>query len=177
VITGVNGSPVEAEKEEDLGGFQRRIASLAPGDSAEISLLRERRGLSVSVKLGVQPKVDPADAETDVGFHVQEITENLYREGRLDSREGAYVSFVARGSPAAEAGLFAGDVVEQIDDRAVKNLADFEAAMAQVEDKPRFLIHARRGSDLRFLLVQRGAHPATPEEPSPGTGEASDPQE
>lgn len=173
VVTHVEGVAVEAEKEEDLGAFQRRIASFEPGRSLTLGLLREGRAREMRVELGEQPRVEPAEAETDVGFHVQEITEGLYREARLASREGAYVSFVARGSPAAEAGLFAGDVVERVDERAVADLADFERAMAAVADADRFLLRARRGSDLMLLLVKRGARPTTPSGPAPGAGEAA----
>ncbi len=175
VITHLQGTPVEAEKEEDLGRFQRQVAALSPGDAVRLRLLRDGGEREVEVVLAVQPKVDPSDAVTDVGFHVQEITEKTFREARLESRRGAYVSFVARGSPAAEAGLFPGDVVERVEERPVSDLADFRTAMAAVEDQARFLIRARRGGDVMFLLVKRGAKPTAPAEPPPDAGQAAHP--
>lgn len=163
VITALDGVAVEAEREDDLGRFQRRVAERAPGAETTLTLLRAGRTRQVRVRLAEQPRVEPADAETDVGFHVQEITENLFREARLVSRQGAYVSFVAAGSPAAEAGLLPGDVVERVDDLPVLDLPAFERAMAAVDEQARFLLHARRGSDVKFLLVHRGARPG----PSP----------
>jgi serine protease Do len=173
VITHFEGKPVEAEQEEDLGDFQRRVAAVPPGRKVELKLLRDGKARDVQVELGTQPTVQPEESETGFGFHVQEITEKLFREQRLESREGAYVSFVARGSAASEAGLFPGDVVERIDDRRVRDLAELRSALEGVEAKSAFLITARRGADVKFLLVKRGVQPAAPATPGEDPGEAA----
>jgi S1-C subfamily serine protease len=172
VITSIDGVAVEAEKEEDLGGFQRRVAQRSPGETVKLAILRQGRPRTLEVKLGAQPKVEPAEAESDLGFHVQEITQNLFREQRLASRSGAYVSFVEPGSPAAEAGLYPGDVVEAIEESRVGDLEQFRRAMKGAEQRAQILIRARRGDDLKFLLLRRGARPAAPEEPEAEPGEA-----
>ncbi len=130
-----------------------------------MALRRGRRSKNVRVTLGRQPKVVPAEAESDVGFHVQEITENIYRDQRLETREGAFVRFVERGSPASEAGLRPGDVVEQIERVDVDDLEAFRRAILATAERDRFLIRARRGPETKFLLVKRGAKPTTTEEP------------
>ncbi len=162
IVTGIGDGTVAAEKEEDLGRFQRQVASREPGSRTTLHLLRDGTPQSREVVLGSAPKVDPAIAETDVGFHVQEITERLYREARLLSREGVYVSFVARGTPAAEAGLAPGDVLERVEDQAIGTLGDFDEAMRTVADADRFLLVARRGGDRRLLLVKRAANGSAP---------------
>ncbi|MEB2345915.1 MAG: trypsin-like peptidase domain-containing protein [Deltaproteobacteria bacterium] len=166
------GQDVAAEKEEDLGGFQRLVAGVAPGAPVELEVLRDRQPLRLHATLAAQPKVEPEEVETEVGFHVQEITEATFREQRLASRTGAYVSFVASGSPAAEAGLDVGDVVQRIEERPVTNLAEFREAIGQVAAAPRFLVTVERGDETLFLLVRPGAparDDALPAEP----GEAS----
>jgi S1-C subfamily serine protease len=162
IITHFGGEAVEAEKDEDLGSLQRRVAAVSPGEEVELDILRERKPRKVTVELASQPRVEPAERESDLGFHVQEITERLFREQRLDSRRGAYVSFVARGSPASEAGLSPGDVVEHIERRQIGDLDDFDRGLAEVESRNRFLITARRGGDLKFLLIKRGKVPSQP---------------
>jgi serine protease Do len=163
---------VEAEKEEDLGAFQRLVAGTTPGTKVKLSFVRGGKRETVTTKLATQPKVEPAEAESDLGFQVQEITENLYRDERLPTRDGAYVSFVTGGTPAAEAGLTPGDVVVRIGDREVSSLDEFRRASADAADVERILIHARRGGDLRFLLLKRGAPSSVVNEP---VQEASDP--
>jgi serine protease Do len=157
VITAFDGFPVEAEKEEDLGVFQRVVAALKPGQPASLSVLRERKPRKLEVQIGTQPRVEPAEEETEIGFHVQEITRNLARDERLTVDRGAFVSFVARGSAASEAGLEIGDVIERIEGREVDDLDDFRAASREALKLDRFLIVARRGTEQKFLLVKRGA--------------------
>jgi S1-C subfamily serine protease len=172
ILMRFGGKDVAAEKEEDLGGFQRLVAGVAPGEPVEIELLRDRQPLQVRATLAAQPKVEPEEVETGVGFHVQEITETIFREQRLPSRTGAYVSFVASGSPAAEAGLDVGDVVRRIEAEPIDDLDDFRRAVADVESAARFLITAERGDETLFLLVRPGARPAEGETAST-PGEAS----
>jgi S1-C subfamily serine protease len=170
ILTRIDGVAVEAEKEEDLNNFQRQVAALPPGREVRLELLRAGAARQVSVRLGTQPKIEADEAESDLGFNVQEITEPLLRERRLDSNRGALVNFVARGSPAREAGIEVGDVIVQIEDAQVSNLDDFRRAMAKVTGAQRFLIQAKRGEDTKFLLVKPGARPG---EPAPETGETS----
>ncbi len=173
ILTHLDGNPIEAEREEDLGIFQRVVASVAPRAEAKLDFVRDGKIHRAEIVMGTQPKVDPAEEESEVGFHVQEITANLQRKQRLHSDRGAYVYFVARGSPAAEAGLRVGDVVERVEEARVRDLADFRRAMERIAGKSRFLITARRGEEMKFLLVRRGAQPAAPEEPEGDAEQAS----
>jgi S1-C subfamily serine protease len=160
VITHFAGAAVEAEKDEDLGAFQRLVAAVAPGESAALVIARaggERR--EATIRVGTQPKLDAAEAESELGIHVQEITANLVRDHRLDSDAGAFVVHVVRGSPAREAGLRVGDVIVRIEDRDVADLDDFRREIARVSSAPRFLITARRGEETKFLLVKPGVRP------------------
>jgi serine protease Do len=159
IVTTFAGRPVEAEKDEDLGSLQRLVASVRPGEEAKMEILRDRKEKTLEVHMGVQPSVEPEEDESDLGFHVQEITEHVYRSQRLATREGAYVSFVARGSPASEAGLFPGDVIERVEERDVESLDDFRNAMSSVENLTTFLVTTRRGEETKFLLLKRGAQP------------------
>jgi len=173
VVTAFAEHGIEAEKEEDLGDFQRLVARTAPGTRVALALLREGKPKTVEATLATQPKVEPAEADSDLGFQVQEITENLFRGQRLPTREGAYVSFVAGGTPASEAGLIQGDVVVRIGARAIESLDDFRSATQAAEGEERVLIHAWRGSDLRFLLLKRGGKRAPPSEPASDATDAS----
>jgi S1-C subfamily serine protease len=160
IITRIDGVAVEAEAEEDLGNFQRLVAALPPGRKVRLDLLRGGKARDAQVVLGTQPKLEAAEAESELGFHVQEITAQLARDHRLGSSEGAFVVFVARGSPAREAGLRVGDVIAQVEAVPIATLGDFRRAMAQVSGAPRFLIQARRGEETKFLLLKPGARPA-----------------
>jgi S1-C subfamily serine protease len=95
----------------------------------------------------------PDEEETDFGFTVQEVTENLYRSHRLSQRDGVLVSFVERGSEAEEAGMNAGDLVVQVESAEIADIASFRSSIGQVGGSAPFLVRARRGADLRYLLI------------------------
>jgi serine protease Do len=155
VLTDFDGAPIEAEKEEDLGDFQRRVAGIGPGQSATIALRRNGTQKTVQVTLAEAPRVEADEFESDAGFHAQQITETVVRIHRLATRRGAFVSFVASGSPAAEAGLETGDVIRRVEDQEIADLDALRGALAGVADRERFLLTAERGEELRLILVRR----------------------
>ena len=146
------------------------VVPTPPGQKAMITILRGGKRRQKQVLIGSQPKLDAAEAESDLGIHVQEITANLARDRRLDSDEGAFVVFVVRGSPAREAGLRVGDVIVRIEDEAVDDLEDFRKQIERVTASPRFLLTTRRGKETKYLLVKPGARPVD-EEPDEEAGE------
>jgi S1-C subfamily serine protease len=73
------------------------------------------------------------------------------------------VSFVERGSEAAEAEMTEGDLIERIDERPVIDIASFREALGAVDRTRAFLVRARRGPDTRFLLI-------VPRKPEGATG-------
>jgi len=135
-------------------------------------VLRDGERLVTRVEIGTQPTINPAEEENEaLGIHVREITANLARAHRLATTEGAFVFFVARGSPAREAGLRMGDVIVEIEGNAIADLSGFRREIVRAEQLDRFLVRARRGEETKFLLIKPGAR-ATEEE-----DEADDPGE
>ncbi len=163
IITRFDGAEVRAEKEDDLGAFQRMVALSSVGQKIALEWRRAGKTRSAEIELGAQPKVVPDEEETPFGFTVQEVTESLARRWRLDQRQGVIVSFVDRGSEAEEAGLTAGDLIERVDETPILGIAEFRSALEARPEKP-FLVHARRGEDLRFMLVvpRRSPEAASP---------------
>jgi serine protease Do len=167
ILTALDGEKLAAEKDEDLGDFQRRISLLDVGHEARLSVRRGGEDLELRARLAPQPKVVPDEEETGFGFTVQELTEDMLRQYRLKTRDGVLVSYVELGSEAAESELLAGDLIVRVDEREVTNLADFRSALDALPAGRPFLLTALRGDDTRFLLIQPGkpATPAAPEEP------------
>ena len=153
IVTRFSGEPIAAEKDKDIGDFQRRVARMPVGETVEVEVFREGKTHRLSAILGSQPKVVPAEEETPWGLTVQELTLGLIRLHRLVEHEGVLVSFVERGSEAAEAGLNLGDLIQRLNEQPVSDLATFREALETVEAGQPFLIEALRGADLRFMLI------------------------
>jgi serine protease Do len=63
------------------------------------------------------------------------------------------VSAVRPGTPAAEAGLRRGDVIQEVNRRAVASVPEFERAIRQAGREPVLLLIHREGNTL-FLVVE-----------------------
>jgi S1-C subfamily serine protease len=161
VLTSFDGEALRAEKDEDLGQFQRLVALKSVGKEVAIEVARggERRKLRAT--LVAQPKYVPDEVESAHGFTVEEITEASFRLQRLPRREGVLVSFVEPGSEAAEAGMQRGDLIVEIEKSPIATLEDFRQALGAKKDHP-FLLRALRGDDTRFVLVNPRAKAESP---------------
>jgi S1-C subfamily serine protease len=100
------------------------------------------------------------DNEVIVGFDRRRIEEILSTKAARGPRigaavadayprmqvEGAYVGRVRPGSPAAQAGLTAGDVIVELDRQPVRNAADLERVAQSVRAHGRIrLMYLRQG--------------------------------
>ncbi len=152
VIMSFDGDALRAEKDEDLGQFQRLVALKSVGKDVSIELMRGGERRTLRAALGAQPKYVPDEEESSHGFTVEEVTEASFRGQRLPQREGVLVSFVEPGSEAAEAGMQRGDMIVEIEKAQIATLDDFRHALGTKREQP-FLVRALRGDDTRFLLV------------------------
>jgi serine protease Do len=167
IITRFDGQPVRAEKEEDLGQFQRQVARMPVETEVPIEVHREGRRELLRAHLGAQPKVVPDEEESDLGFTVQEVTDILFRTQRLEQREGVLVSFVERGSEADEAGLAIGDLIVAVESTPIATIDDFRNTTGKLPEGRSFLLRALRGDHLRFMLVVPRSSRAAVVQPGP----------
>ena len=161
VLMSFDGEPLRAEKDEDLGQFQRLVALKSVGKEVEIELRRGGERRELRAKLAAQPKYVPDEEESAHGFTVEEVTEASFRGQRLPQRDGVLVSFVEPGSEADEAGMQRGDLIVEVEKEPIATLDDFRRALGQKRDRP-FLVRALRGDDTRFLLVNPRAKAEPP---------------
>ncbi|MGE0408381.1 MAG: Do family serine endopeptidase [Amphiplicatus sp.] len=124
VITAVDGRAVADARE-----LTRAVAAIAPGEKAQLKILRDgaEKTLSVTIgkrdadKLASNDKAAPGEdsLSVDLGLKVTELNQMAREQFRVpDGVEGVIVTAVKPGSPAAEAGLMTGAVILQVDGKA-----------------------------------------------------------
>jgi serine protease Do len=145
VITAVNGTAVK-----DSNVLRNEIAELQPGTAAKLTILRDGREQVLTAKLGElrspnrRPGAKPRGERSErFGLTVEPLTPERARELGVSTRTGVVIVDVSPGSRAADAGLSAGDVVEQIDRKPVTSVDQ--------------LREVNTGSGPVLLLVHRGA--------------------
>ena len=81
--------------------------------------------------------------ETWRGLEIAPITPETVRKYRLTQSEGVVVINVKPGSPADEAGIMPGDVIDRIDNLPVKDIQDYREITKKITADT--LIRTQRG--------------------------------
>jgi Do/DeqQ family serine protease len=164
VITAVNNTPVN-----DPNTLRNTVAGLAPGTTATVTLQRNGRDQNVSVALAELPDRPHEDSEETsdnngsgtgnnrYGLSLQVLTSNLAERYGLDAQDqGLLVSQVDPNGSAATAGIRQGDLIQEVNRRPVRSVADFNAAIQQSGTRPALLLVKRRNA-VTFLTLRPGS--------------------
>jgi serine protease Do len=142
----------------------RKVALLAPGTEARLTLLRNGATLEVTVRLRVRPAQEAQEAlgllqrtssEQDVGLVLTDLTPEVAGPLGEDAWAGALVSGVTPRSPADTAGVRVGDVVTEVNRRRVKDAAGVRAALARGSAGASILLRVKRGDALQYVAIAR----------------------
>lgn len=155
VITSVNDQPTT-----DNNVLRNQVASVAPGATVTLGLLRNGHEQSVPVTLAElpdQPKADSEDSESGdgagttgnerYGLTLQPLTSDMATRFGLDATDqGLLVTRVDASSNAAAAGIRQGDLIQEVNRQPVKSLADFGSAIRQSGSRPALVLIKRRNA-------------------------------
>jgi len=157
VILRLDGKPVE-----DSGHLRNLVASTPPGTTVSLTILREGKEQRMSVVVGEQPsertaareEAPPTEPTRELGLIVTDPTPDLLR--RLDlprGARGALVREVQPGSPAQEAGLRPGDLIQEVNRRPIRSAREFAERVRQEKGKDLLLL-VNRGGSTAFVVVE-----------------------
>jgi Do/DeqQ family serine protease len=132
IIVSINGAPMRNASE-----LRNSIGMLRVGDQVEIGLLRDGKPLKVTALVAERSETDVANAV--------DIHRGLEGADLADAPDGAgvLVRAVQEGSPAAQAGLRANDLIVAVGRAPVAGLKSFR--------------EAAKGANLLLLNVKRGS--------------------
>src|SRR5678816_293221 len=157
VIREVNGKTIN-----DQGELRNQIADVEPGNTLSMKVSRNGTEKTLSVKVAARPvetasKAGPAldsGANGKLGVAIQDLNPQIARQlGLPSSVSGVVVTEVQPDSPAAEAGIRPGDVVQEVNRQPVKSASDFRNAVTQSSKSVLMLIH--RDDKTIYTVVER----------------------
>jgi serine protease Do len=161
VIQAFNGETVK-----DFNALRNRVADTPPGSTATVSIVRDGAQRDVTVKLsettvGKSARNGESDStaedKTALGVSVAPLTPELATRYSLPSdAKGIVVQDVSPDSRAADAGLQAGDLIQQVNRQSVASVEDLRTAVRRSADKPVLMLISREGRNL-FVTVKPNA--------------------
>ncbi|WP_420471832.1 Do family serine endopeptidase [Brevundimonas sp. FT23042] len=148
LVVGVNGRPVADGTE-----ITRAVGAVTPGDAIRMEVLRDGRRQTITIQAGTRPSEaellnqdgggsahtapgapPAAQGEPVEGISVAPLTPQVrQRDGMPDTVSGVLITGVAPRTPAARAQLQEGLVITRADNRPVRTVAEFRAAVEGVK--------------------------------------------
>jgi S1-C subfamily serine protease len=151
---------VDGEKLADNNALRNRVAGTKPGSKVAVEILRDGRSQTLNATLDAQTSdaktriSGPDGADTQgFGMTVQPLTPEVARELELTGRrDGVVIRDVDPDGAAAAAGLRPGDVIAQVNGKAVTSASELKSALGQSTGRPALLLVARKGGDVFVTL-------------------------
>ncbi len=138
VITAVNGRAVK-----DAASLRNSIGLLAIGENVDLTVMRDGKPRHVTAVVSERDEAAEAKSGTHPGLEGAVLAD---AQGG-----GVLLRTVAEGSPAAQRGLRANDVILAVGRTRVQNLAEFLRATQGAEA---FVVQIRRGSAMLVIPIR-----------------------
>jgi serine protease Do len=155
VITAVNGTAIK-----DSRDLARTIATLAPGSSVKLDVLHKGDSKTVTLALGELPNERQAKAgegKAQSGNGTPRLGLALAPAGEVQGagQKGVVVTEVDPQGPAAQRGIQTGDVILNVGGKAVANVGEVRAELAQAKSsgKNSVLLQVKNAEATRFVAV------------------------
>jgi len=150
------------DKMGNVNILRRRIASMSPGAKIDITVWRNGREKTLSVKLAERPSVEvsgePAGGEEWLGMKLLPVTsqqaKNVWRSNDL---KGVFISEVKEGSLASKAGVIENSIVTlvQAKDRSIKIGSMDDLVEAKKEFKPPLVLLLNLpGGEIKVIRIE-----------------------
>ena len=163
VVTKVNAKAINSVRDMSV-----TVRSLNPGAKATVEFIREGKTRTATMQVGKRedalvasesrpqrrgPSVPRGQMSTKLGVELTELTAAIRQQLKIPANaKGALVSRVAAGGLAEELGLAPGDLITEINKKAITAPRDVEAALGL--DKKGILLKVQRGDSERVLSVE-----------------------
>jgi serine protease Do len=162
----VKGSPADRAglKPEDVvvrfgartintfGDLEAAVSTTAPNTRVPLTVLRDRRPVTLTLTLGERPSEQslarraggPSTGGREEGSASEKVPGKFGLAVRPSATgPGVEVASVAPGSPAADAGISAGDLIQKVGRTEITDLASFRRAMTAADEKQPLVIRVR----------------------------------
>lgn len=168
VVTAFNGKSVSRSAE-----LQRLVGDAPVGSSATLTILRAGKEMTLTARLDElksetadTPDLSPTQPEREdtptsagpLGLKTSPVTPQLTRRFGLKATTGLVIVSVEPNSPAAEAGLRPGDVIERVAQTPVTSAAQLQSTVndilnRQTGDEKSVALYVNSRGERRYIVV------------------------
>jgi serine protease Do len=155
VIARFDGRPVSTPQE-----LSARLGSATAGRTVELQIVRDRTPRVLRATLADASEAVETEAQGDNrstvarwGAELRRLTPRLARRLGVPNEDGVVVTHVRPDSPAARAGISAGDVIREINRTSVNAVRDIEESISAGGSEQEVLVRIERNGSPRYVVV------------------------
>ncbi len=151
VITAVNGETVQ-----DPRDLARKIANIAPGEKASLTVWRKNKAEEIDITIAAMPNdLGKADSSSNGGGQSETLDSYGLTVVPSEDGKGVVVTDVDQDSDAADRGIRSGDVIVSVNNQAVKTAGDIDKAIAEAAKSGRkaVLLQLQSNDQSRFVAL------------------------
>ncbi len=151
---------LDGKKIEEAASFRNAISMKAPGTTVNLTVVRDGHSVAIPAKLeklptsGTTAATEAPKASNSWGLSVQPLTPELAKKFGYAPDSGLVISEVAPNSPASEAGLEPGMLIQQVNRRSVRTADEFDQAIHQDQDSKSLLLLVMTDKGSRFVVLK-----------------------
>lgn len=159
IILSVDDSVLHITKEEETANLRNLILSFPPQTTIQLKIIRSGKTLNKKLTLIAAPKaIGLAESFPipQLGFEIRELTRDIIFLNDLSlNTPGVFVYQVDRASPAGIAGLEVGDIIQEINEQKIENLAEGKQLVNDLQKSaPKiYVIKVLTGHMTRFVFL------------------------
>ncbi|GBD99873.1 putative periplasmic serine endoprotease DegP-like precursor [bacterium BMS3Abin07] len=149
----------DGKKVKNTFGFRNMVAETPPGNSVDISVMRDGKETVLNVKIGELPEklMSSASGEGPAlkGITVRDLTPDIReRLGISEKVNGVVVSGVAPDSDAYGK-LMSGDIIREINRKTINNIGDYRKSLTESSGQKDILLLVYRKGAYIYLTISR----------------------
>ena len=147
----------DGKEVKDSGDLPIIVARTPVDKKVRMKVLRDKKEIALSVAVGELKEEEVVAAvpeKGELGLTVQRLTPQMAESLGLEKSEGVVITSVEAGSAGDEAGIRRGDIVLEVDRKAVRNVDEYKKAIAGSRKGRGVLFLVRRGDSTIFLALK-----------------------
>jgi len=147
----------DGKEVKDSGDLPIIVARTPVDKKVRMKVVREKKEIALSVAVGELKEEEVVAAvpeKGEMGLTVQRLTPQMAESLGLEKTEGVVVTSVEAGSAGDDAGIRRGDIILEVDRKAVRNLDEYKKAIAGSRKGRGVLFLVRRGDSTIFLALK-----------------------
>lgn len=136
---------LDGKKVEKANDLRNRIAMLKPGTKVKLIVLRDGKRKTLMVELSdtsvlKQAKLESSEIVEELGFAVQNLTDDLAARYGYEDQSGVIVSKVDPGSVAGRNGVSPGALIMEVNRQPINNVKEFNEAIKKARKEETVLL-------------------------------------